>query len=679
MPSAVAAAQEAPGGQGFSSPPSLPVVKKSRGALEASESEEGLNEGGFGGFTCLFLGFSAAGEKHRRIQHQLRCDCRSCKRTLPTIRRVLGVAGQRGGPMEESEDSKTPRAMVFHQMGLWRSQSPQDLLNLEMEETLMTERKDSKVVRWFHREEFWPLIPHVIKLLGIDVSQVESDQDVVYLIMVGLRSPANAFPFHKSVKLLVVDVSVSVVTKKTTIPVTGSFALEDVQDQKLEVHLKRILGVSALTPRTFTKVVVVLKVALQKERVLVPPYLDDWLILAKPADLSQLAVQWVLERLRALGWVVNLAKSQLMPSQSLLYLGARFNTWMGKIMEALHRLKAEIPDCSAALELLRRGILTEEELEPEISADQLKFPKGTGHSQMLSWLNINPTCEKKETPRKTATANNKAKNSKLDWDVFQHETNERYLDDNEYDEFYETQENWVKSKFAYIVPPESSDADSWILSQLGEDDIINEEELREIRRLWNMDARDRWRLYRKWMQSYERKLQQALVNKLEEYEEQIKARANLTLQENQLILQRALIIGMTTTGAAKYRRLLQKIKPRIVVVEEAAEVLEAHVLTTLTTSCQHLIMIGDHQQLRPKPADYTLEKKYHLGISLFERMVNNKIPFVQLQYQHRMRPEISQLLVPLFYRNLQDHTSVTEYEPIKVSIDKPPPTQSRKR
>lgn len=38
-------------------------------------------------------------------------------------------------------------------------------------------------------------------------------------------------------------------------------------------------------------------------------------------------------------------------------------------------------------------------------------------------------------------------------------------------------------------------------------------------------------------------------------------------------------------------------------------------------------------QLRPKPADYTLEKKYRLGISLFERMINNKIPHVQLLCQ----------------------------------------------
>lgn len=52
---------------------------------------------------------------------------------------------------------------------------------------------------------------------------------------------------------------------------------------------------------------------------------------------------------------------------------------------------------------------------------------------------------------------------------------------------------------------------------------------------------------------------------------------------------------MTTTGAARLQAALRSIKPRVVVVEEAAEVFEAHILTSLTECCEHLIMIGDHQ------------------------------------------------------------------------------------
>lgn len=55
---------------------------------------------------------------------------------------------------------------------------------------------------------------------------------------------------------------------------------------------------------------------------------------------------------------------------------------------------------------------------------------------------------------------------------------------------------------------------------------------------------------------------------------------------------------MTTTGAAKFRKTLQEVRPCLVIVEEAAEVLEAHTITTLSQACQHLILIGDHQQVR---------------------------------------------------------------------------------
>lgn len=55
---------------------------------------------------------------------------------------------------------------------------------------------------------------------------------------------------------------------------------------------------------------------------------------------------------------------------------------------------------------------------------------------------------------------------------------------------------------------------------------------------------------------------------------------------------------MTTTGAAKYRSVLQEVRPPVVIVEEAAEVLEAHTITTLSNACKHLILIGDHQQVR---------------------------------------------------------------------------------
>ncbi len=52
------------------------------------------------------------------------------------------------------------------------------------------------------------------------------------------------------------------------------------------------------------------------------------------------------------------------------------------------------------------------------------------------------------------------------------------------------------------------------------------------------------------------------------------------------------VVGLTTTGAAKYNNLLRKIRSKIVIVEEAAQVFEAQVVTCITKSCEQLIMIG---------------------------------------------------------------------------------------
>ncbi len=58
------------------------------------------------------------------------------------------------------------------------------------------------------------------------------------------------------------------------------------------------------------------------------------------------------------------------------------------------------------------------------------------------------------------------------------------------------------------------------------------------------------------------------------------------------ILAATKVVGMTTTGASKNGDLLKMMRSKIVVVEEAAEVLEAHIVNCLTKYCQQLIMIG---------------------------------------------------------------------------------------
>ena len=56
---------------------------------------------------------------------------------------------------------------------------------------------------------------------------------------------------------------------------------------------------------------------------------------------------------------------------------------------------------------------------------------------------------------------------------------------------------------------------------------------------------------------------------------------------------------------------------QVVLVEEAGEVFEAHILASLAPTTEHLILIGDHEQLRPKPQLYALQARHPLQTLLW--------------------------------------------------------------
>lgn len=66
--------------------------------------------------------------------------------------------------------------------------------------------------------------------------------------------------------------------------------------------------------------------------------------------------------------------------------------------------------------------------------------------------------------------------------------------------------------------------------------------------------------------------------------------------------------------------------------------------------------------MRPSPAVYRLARDFNFDISLFERMLKNKMHCEVLKVQHRMRPEIAELIVPAIYPELLNHSSVLQYE-----------------
>lgn len=134
---------------------------------------------------------------------------------------------------------------------------------------------------------------------------------------------------------------------------------------------------------------------------------------------------------------------------------------------------------------------------------------------------------------------------------------------------------------------------------------------------YRMDQDSRWQLYFHWLSVYVQELKKRKEVCTKEFKKIYKVYSELRDMEDTQIMKRNTVVGMTTTGAARLRSSLQSLKSPIVIVEEAAEVLEAHIVTALTKYCKHLILIGDHQQLKPSTANYKIEKKYLLGKYIF--------------------------------------------------------------
>ncbi|XP_063384092.1 NFX1-type zinc finger-containing protein 1-like isoform X2 [Cydia fagiglandana] len=176
---------------------------------------------------------------------------------------------------------------------------------------------------------------------------------------------------------------------------------------------------------------------------------------------------------------------------------------------------------------------------------------------------------------------------------------------------------------------------------------------------------ERWSLYFKWADVVMDDVKKNIKTKEVNLQSSAVAYEEARMMVDLAVLKETRVVVMTTSGAARLRKLLVAIAPPIVVVEEAAEVLESHIVTSLTKNCQHLILIGDHQQLRPSAAYLRLARHYQLEVSLFERMIRNGVHSRRLGVQHRMRPEIAALVSPHIYPDLQNHRSVEDFPPVR--------------
>ncbi|KAI1370891.1 hypothetical protein F4677DRAFT_339626 [Hypoxylon crocopeplum] len=195
--------------------------------------------------------------------------------------------------------------------------------------------------------------------------------------------------------------------------------------------------------------------------------------------------------------------------------------------------------------------------------------------------------------------------------------------------------------------------------------------------LWGMTNFERTRLMRFWLRELRDPLITSIIYDYKRYEKVKDEQQKVSRDVDLRCLHESDVVGVTTTGLARNLDLLQKLRCKVMLCEEAGEVLEAHTLTALLPSVEHAILIGDHLQLRPQIANYDLQStshrgaQYSLDVSLFERLIeplydtDPRLPFDTLETQRRMHPNVSELIRSTLYPSLDDGGAVAQYPRVR--------------
>ena len=124
---------------------------------------------------------------------------------------------------------------------------------------------------------------------------------------------------------------------------------------------------------------------------------------------------------------------------------------------------------------------------------------------------------------------------------------------------------------------------------------IRDSESEIINKIWDMEYDTRLEHFKQWEDALMQESIEAFVTVGREYNE---CQENLMRAQNtslQGVLHTKRIVGCTTTAAAKYSDYIRTFNPDVLLVEEAGEILESHVLMSLGPETSQMILIGDHK------------------------------------------------------------------------------------
>ncbi|KAH9014346.1 hypothetical protein EDB85DRAFT_875353 [Lactarius pseudohatsudake] len=198
------------------------------------------------------------------------------------------------------------------------------------------------------------------------------------------------------------------------------------------------------------------------------------------------------------------------------------------------------------------------------------------------------------------------------------------------------------------------------------------QQLTGVSNVWSMSIHERQRLAESWEDEMRKIAYDSLLSDFDHlrtrYKDACKVYEDMRDEARRRLLSRTDLIACTTTGAAKLVSLLTSVGPKVLMVEEAGQVLEAHILASLVPSVEHLICIGDPKQLRPNLATFALSmdsmsggELFKFDRSLMERLSDGGMSMSQINVQRRMRPSISHFVRTILYPNLEDNEVVRGY------------------
>lgn len=116
-------------------------------------------------------------------------------------------------------------------------------------------------------------------------------------------------------------------------------------------------------------------------------------------------------------------------------------------------------------------------------------------------------------------------------------------------------------------------------------------------KIWSMSWRERQEKLKSWKDALFKEQVEHVHDVGEAYNSCLAAIEGKYGRKTEAILNEKRIIACTTTGAAKHGSRIRAASPTVVLVEEAGEILESHILTALSPNTDQLILIGDHKSV----------------------------------------------------------------------------------